>query len=138
MRQHNKGTILEKCAIIQQTLENSKNVGEGYIRGDLQNVNFYSSCFTHFSNVPYWVLIESRLLDIKYNRKPWFWQNFWILIFINDWPLLQYRELHGPILYGYILTILFKNIIFIPADSDHRQSDAPSLLAGEWNKKLLF
>lgn len=105
------------------------------MRGEAQNVNFYSSCVTHLSNVPFLVLPESRPLNIKYNRKPWFWQNnFWIVITINDWPLLQYKERHGPILYGYVAIILFKNSIFIPADSDHSKSDVPSLLGWQWGE----
>lgn len=53
---------------------------------------------------------------------------FEIVITINDWPLLQYKELHGLVLYGYVLVILFKNNIFNQADADHRTSDMlPSL-----------
>lgn len=70
MRQHNEGTILQKSTIMWQALENAKNVGEGKVRGKAQNVNFYSSCATHLSKVLFLVLIESRLLNMKYNRKP--------------------------------------------------------------------
>lgn len=60
--------------------------------------------------------------------------------------LLLYKELHGPVLYGYVLIILFKSNIFIQVDSDHRKSDVLSLLGGrgcyprdniyKWGKNL--
>lgn len=37
-------------------------------------------------------------------------------------------------MYGYVAIILFKNSIFVPADSDHSESDVPSLLGWQWGE----
>lgn len=51
--------------MMRKALENSKSMGEGWLSREAQNVNFYSSCVTRLSSIPFLVLIESRLFEHK-------------------------------------------------------------------------
>lgn len=51
--------------MMRKALENSKSVGEGWLRGGAHNVNFYSSGVTHLSSIPFLVPIESKLFEHK-------------------------------------------------------------------------